>query len=140
MTYETYNENETRKIGCELGKKASVGDVYCLKGDLGTGKTVFTKGFAEGLGISSHITSPTFTIINEYTEGRLPLYHFDVYRIGSCDEMYDIGYEEYIDGDGVCLIEWAELIEDIIPQNAVWITIEKDLTREDVCYRRIEVK
>lgn len=140
MIYETYNENETKKIGFELGAGAKAGDIYCLKGDLGTGKTVFTKGFAQGLGIDEHITSPTFTIVNEYRQGRLPLYHFDVYRIGDCDEMYDIGYEEYIDGEGVCLIEWAELIEDIIPPNAVWITIEKDLSKEDICYRKIEVK
>lgn len=140
MIYETYNEEKTKKIGYELGRNAQAGDIYCLKGELGTGKTVFTKGFAEGLGITEHITSPTFTIVNEYKEGRLPLYHFDVYRIGDCDEMYDIGYEEYIDGDGVCLIEWAELIEDIIPKNARWIIIEKDLAKEDICYRKIEVK
>ncbi len=139
MKYETYNEEETKRIGYELGRRAQAGEVYCLKGDLGTGKTVFTKGFAEGLGITEHITSPTFTIINEYREGRIPLYHFDVYRIGDSDEMYDIGYEEYIDGDGICLIEWAELIEDIIPKDAKWIVIEKDLTKEDICYRKIEV-
>ncbi len=140
MVFETFNEEQTKNIGYALGKKARPGNIYCLKGDLGTGKTVFTKGFAEGLGITEHITSPTFTIVNEYKDGRIPLYHFDVYRIGGCDEMYDIGYEEYIDGDGVCLIEWAELIEDIIPKNAVWIVIEKDMTKEDICYRKIEVK
>ncbi len=140
MIYETYNENDTKKIGFELGRKAKAGDIYCLKGELGTGKTVFTKGFAQGLGIDEHITSPTFTIVNEYRQGRIPLYHFDVYRIGDSDEMYDIGYEEYTDGEGVCLIEWAELIEDIIPSDAVWITIEKDFAKDNECYRKIEVK
>ncbi len=140
MIYETHNEDETKKIGYELGARAKAGDVYCLKGDLGTGKTVFTKGFALGLGIESHITSPTFTIVNEYKEGRYPLYHFDVYRIGDCDEMYDIGFDEYIDSDGVCLIEWAELIKDIIPKNAIWISIEKDIMNRDINYRKIEVK
>lgn len=138
MIYEVYNEEETKKIGYDLGLNAKAGDIFCLKGDLGVGKTVFTKGFAEGLAINDHITSPTFTIVNEYT-GRLPFYHFDVYRIGDPDEMYDIGYEEYFFGDGVCLVEWAELIEELIPQNAIWITIEKDL-QKSLSYRKIEVK
>ncbi len=137
MIIETYSEEETKKAGFELGKKAKQGDIYCMKGDLGVGKTVFTKGFAQGLGITEHITSPTFTIINEY-EGRLPFYHFDVYRIGDPDEMYDIGYEEYFFGDGVCLVEWAELIKELIPENVCWISIEKDLEK-GLDYRKIEV-
>ncbi len=140
MTREVYSAEQTRLLGKEIGEKARKGDIYCLKGELGAGKTVFTKGFAEGLGIKEHITSPTFTIVNEYYDGRLPLYHFDVYRIGSSDEMYDIGCDEYFFGDGVCLIEWAELIEDILPENAVWITIERDHAGDDINYRRIEVK
>ncbi len=138
MIFEVNCEEETRKLGFDLGKNAKSGDIYCLKGDLGVGKTVFTKGFAEGLNIAEHITSPTFTIVNEY-KGRLPFYHFDVYRIGDPDEMYDIGYEEYFFGDGVCLIEWAELIEELLPENIYWITIEKDLNK-DFSYRKIEVK
>ena len=138
MIYEVYSEEETKKLGYEIAKNAKAGDIFCLNGDLGVGKTVFTKGFAEGLGITEHITSPTFTIVNEY-EGRLPFYHFDVYRIGDPDEMYDIGCDEYFFGEGVCLIEWAELIEDILPDNVYSITIEKDLSK-DLSYRKIEVK
>lgn len=139
MIIDVYSEDETRKLGYEMGRNAKAGEVYCLKGDLGVGKTVFTKGFAEGLEISEHITSPTFTIVNEYLSGRLPFYHFDVYRIGDPEEMYDIGYEEYLFGDGVCLIEWAELIKEILPENVKWIEISKNLTVDDVNYRRIEV-
>lgn len=137
MIKETYCEDETRKLGFDLAQSAKAGDIYCMKGDLGVGKTVFTKGFAEGLGITEHITSPTFTIVNEYC-GRLPFYHFDVYRIGDPDEMYDIGYEEYFFGEGVCLVEWAELIEDILPDDVIWISIEKDLDK-GLSYRKIEV-
>lgn len=139
MIIDVYSEDETRKLGYKMGRNAKAGEVYCLKGDLGVGKTVFTKGFAEGLEISDHITSPTFTIVNEYLSGRLPFYHFDVYRIGDPEEMYDIGYEEYLFGDGVCLIEWAELIKEILPENVKWIEISKNLTVDDVNYRRIEV-
>ncbi len=138
MVYEVYSEEETKNIGYSLAEKAAPGDIFCLKGDLGVGKTVFTKGFAQGLNIAEHITSPTFTIVNEYS-GRLPFYHFDVYRIGDPDEMYDIGYEEYFFGEGVCLIEWAELIEELLPDNAVWISIEKNLEK-GLSYRKIEVK
>ena len=106
-----------------------------MYGDLGAGKTAFVQGLAKALGITSHITSPTFTIINEY-EGRLPLYHFDVYRIADCDEMYEIGYDEYINGDGVCIIEWAELIEDIFPDKYYKITILKD-DEKGFDYRKI---
>lgn len=136
MTIESFSPQQTESIGFELGQKAKAGDIYCLSGDLGVGKTVFTRGFAKGIGVEEeYITSPTFTIINEY-DGRLNLYHFDVYRIGSIEEMDDTGYEEYFFGDGVCLIEWAELIEEIIPPDAVWINIEKDLDK-GFDYRRI---
>jgi tRNA threonylcarbamoyladenosine biosynthesis protein TsaE len=110
--------------------------VYCLDGDLGTGKTVFSQGFGKGLGIDEPISSPTFTILKEYHDGRLPLYHFDVYRIGDSDEMDEIGYYELIDGDGVCLIEWSKLISDILPENCFHILIEKD-TEQGFDYRKI---
>ena len=137
MIIETYSQDETEKIGYDTAIKALPGQVYCLSGDLGVGKTVFTRGFARGLGIDEHITSPTFNIINEY-EGRLPLYHFDVYRVADPEEMDYIGCDEYFFGNGVCLIEWAELIEDIIPENAVWIKIEKDLEK-GTDYRKITI-
>ena len=129
MIIESFNESDTEKIGFEFGANALKGDIYCLNGDLGVGKTVFTRGFAKGLNVNDkYITSPTFTIMNEY-DGRLKLYHFDVYRIEDIDEMYDIGYEEYFFGDGVCLIEWADIIKELIPPEAVWINIEKDLDK-----------
>ena len=137
MIIETYSQDETEKIGYDTAIKALPGQIYCLSGDLGVGKTVFTRGFARGLGIDEHITSPTFIIINEY-EGRLPLYHFDVYRVADPEEMDYIGCDEYFFGNGVCLIEWAELIEDIIPENAVWIKIEKDLEK-GTDYRKITI-
>lgn len=130
MKYESLSSDDTKKIGYEMGKKAKSGDVFCLCGDLGVGKTVFTKGFAEGLGITEHITSPTFTIINEY-KGILDLYHFDVYRISCLEEMDDTGYEDYFFGDGVCLIEWAEIVKELIPEYAVWINIEKNYDMGD---------
>lgn len=139
MVIEVNSENETRNLGFEMGENAKAGDIYCLKGDLGVGKTVFTKGFAEGLGVKEDITSPTFTIVNEYDSGKLPFYHFDVYRISDSEEMFDIGCDEYFFGNGVCLIEWAELIEDILPENVKWIKIEKDYTKDDFNYRKIEV-
>ena len=107
---ESFSEKDTFLIGKQFGRQAKAGDIYLLHGDLGVGKTVFTKGFAEGLGIEEPITSPTFTLIQEYMEGRLPFYHFDVYRIGDVEEMYDIGIDEYLFGDGVCLIEWPSRI------------------------------
>ncbi|SHH36152.1 tRNA (adenosine(37)-N6)-threonylcarbamoyltransferase complex ATPase subunit type 1 TsaE [Tepidibacter thalassicus] len=110
------NEEETKEIGYKLGKLLNKGNVVCLIGDLGAGKTTITQSIAKGLGVDDYITSPTFTIVNEY-EGRVPLYHFDVYRISSSEEMYEIGFEEYIYGQGVCIIEWANLIEDILPDN-----------------------
>ncbi len=138
MVFETYSEEETFLLGKEIGTKATAGSVYTLIGDLGVGKTVFTKGFGEGLDIKEPINSPTFTIIQVYDEGRLPLYHFDVYRIGDPEEMDEIGFEEYVYGDGVSLIEWANLIEDIIPKVHTEIFIEKDLTK-GFDYRKITV-
>lgn len=139
MTVETFSENETEKIGFKFGKNAKAGDIFCLSGDLGVGKTVFTRGFAAGMGVTEkYITSPTFTIINEYM-GRIPFYHFDVYRISSLEEMDDTGYEDYFFSDGVCLIEWAELIEELIPENACWIEIEKNLSKGTE-YRKITVR
>ena len=121
-----------------MGKNARAGDVYCLDGELGVGKTVFTQGFAKGLGINEPINSPTFTIVQEYHDGRLPLYHFDVYRIGDITEMDEIGYEEYFYSEGVCLIEWGNLISEIMPENATYIKISKDLSK-GFDYRKIEV-
>lgn len=137
--YESFSEEMTFEIGKKLGEKADKGEIICLEGDLGVGKTVFTKGFAEGLNIEENIDSPTFTIVQEYTEGRLPLYHFDVYRIGDISEMDEIGYEDYFFGEGVCLIEWASRIEELIPESAIHITIEKDLSR-GFEYRRVVVE
>ena len=124
---ESYSPGETFSLGEKIGKEASKGTVFCLKGDLGVGKTVFTQGFAKGLDINEPINSPTFTIVQEYHEGKMPFYHFDVYRIGDVSEMDEIGYEDYFYGDGVCFVEWAELIMELIPDDAVWIKIEKDL-------------
>lgn len=138
MIKETFSQDETEAFGYEIGKSARQGEIYCLSGDLGVGKTVFTKGFARGLGIDEHITSPTFTLINEYY-GRLPLYHFDVYRVADPEEMDYIGCDEYFFGNGVCLIEWAELIFDIIPKDARWINIEKNLDK-GIDYRMITIK
>ena len=111
--YETYSAEETFELGQEFGKKAVPGQIYTMKGDLGVGKTVFTQGFAAGLEIAGPVNSPTFTIIQEYEEGRIPFYHFDVYRIGDVEEMDEIGYEDYFYGEGICFIEWANLIEEI---------------------------
>ena len=122
-TIKIKNEQETRKFGMKLGAGAKAGDVIALIGDLGTGKTTLTKYIAEGLGITEYITSPTFNIIKEYRSCRLPLFHFDVYRIADVDEMFEIGYEEYFFGDGVCVIEWADIVEEIIPEDALTIRI-----------------
>ena len=134
---ETNTEAETFAVGKRLGESASAGDIYLLDGDLGVGKTVLAKGFAAGLGITEPVTSPTFTIVHEY-EGRLPLYHFDVYRIGDPDEMYDIGFDEYLYGEGVCLIEWPERVEELLPDTAVKITINKDYEKGND-YRSINI-
>ncbi len=136
MIFETNNAQETFELGKKLGKAARPGDVICLDGDLGTGKTVFTQGFASGLGISEPVNSPTFTIVQVYEEGRIPLYHFDVYRIGDIEEMDEIGYEDYFYGQGVCLIEWSSLIAELIPEEASRITIEKNLEK-GFSYRKI---
>ena len=138
MIIETSSEKETYAFGLELGKKAHAGQVYTLVGDLGVGKTVFTKGLARGLDILEPVNSPTFTIVQVYEEGRLPFYHFDVYRIGDVEEMDEIGYEDYIYGDGVSLIEWANLIEEILPEHYTEIQIEKDLEK-GLDYRRISI-
>lgn len=138
MRYDSFCEEDTLHIGRELGKRVRQGEIFLLEGDLGVGKTVFAKGFAEGLGVTEPITSPTFTIIQEYTEGRIPLYHFDVYRIADVEEMYELGYEGYFFGEGVCLIEWASLIQDILPEECRMIQIEKDLER-GFDYRRITI-
>ena len=138
MIWQSNSEKETFAVAEEIARQASPGDIYLLEGDLGVGKTVFAKGFAHGLGITEPVTSPTFTIVQEYHEGRLPLYHFDVYRIGDIEEMEEIGYDDYFFGNGICLIEWAELIEEILPDNVISITIEKDLT-QGFDYRKITV-
>ena len=138
MIIESFSMEDTFKLGEDLGAKALPGEIYTLSGDLGTGKTVFAQGFAKGLGIEEAVNSPTFTIVSEYTEGRMPFYHFDVYRISDPEEMYEIGFEEYLYGQGVCLIEWAELIRDIIPEKTIDITISKNLEK-DFDYRIINV-
>ncbi len=124
------NESDTKRFGIELARKLKPGDIVALIGDLGTGKTTLTKSIAEGLGITELVTSPTFTIVQEYTEGRLPLYHFDVYRLCDTEEMYELGYEEYFFGQGVCIIEWADQIEGLIPEESIIIRIEYG-TKED---------
>lgn len=128
------NETETENFGIELGADAKAGDVIALIGDLGTGKTTLTKYIAKGLGVSETITSPTFNIIKEYRSGRLPLFHFDVYRIGDVDEMFELGYEEYFFGEGVCVVEWADVIEDIIPEDALVIHITGGIGEEERVY------
>ena len=138
MIVETYSEKETFAFGKKMGEEALPGQIIAINGDLGVGKTVLTKGLAEGLGITEPVCSPTFTIVQIYDEGRLTLYHFDVYRIADPEEMAEIGYEDYFFGQGVCLVEWAELIYDLMPENTIWIRIKKDL-QKGFDYRRIEV-
>lgn len=138
MVIETNAERETYELGVKLGEKSRAGQVYTLVGDLGVGKTVFTKGLAAGLGIAEPVSSPTFTIVQIYEEGRLPFYHFDVYRIGDVEEMEEIGYEDYIYGGGVSLIEWADLIEEILPEHYTQIRIEK-APEKGFDYRRIDI-
>lgn len=138
MTYETFSAKETFEIGKRIGSEAKPGSVYTLVGDLGVGKTVFTQGVAEGLGIEEPVNSPTFTIVQVYDDGRLPFYHFDVYRIGDESEMDEIGYEEYFYGDGVSFVEWANLVPGIIPKKHTEIKIEKNLEK-GFDYRVIEV-
>ncbi len=136
---ESYSAKETFQIGKEIGQNATPGSVYTLIGDLGVGKTVFTQGVAEGLGITEPISSPTFTILQVYEEGRMPFYHFDVYRIGDVEEMEEIGYEDCFYGEGICFIEWANLIEEILPKTYTQVTIEKDLEK-GFDYRKITIE
>lgn len=136
--YETYSPEETHALGKRRARRQA-GDVYTLVGDLGVGKTVFTQGIAEGLGITEPGLQPTFTIVQVYEEGRMPFYHFDVYRIGDIEEMDEIGYEDYFYGDGLCMIEWANLIEEILPERRSEVTIEKDLEM-GFDYRRITIR
>lgn len=138
MVAETFSPEETFALAKKLGRQAKAGGIYTLTGDLGVGKTVFAQGFAAGLGITESVNSPTFTIVQVYEEGCLPFYHFDVYRIGDVEEMEEIGYEDYFYGQGVCLIEWAERVRELIPAEAVPITIEKNLEK-GFDYRRITV-
>ena len=137
MIFESNSAEDTFAFGQRLGRKAVPGEIICLDGDLGVGKTVFTQGFAAGLGIDDYVNSPTFNIVKEYEGGRLPLYHFDVYRIGDPSEMEEIGYEDYFYGQGVSIIEWPGQIEELLPKEARWVRIRKDLTK-GFDYRRIE--
>ena len=139
MIIETHDPEETFEVGRKIGMNAKPGQIYTLTGDLGVGKTVFTQGVAAGLGITEPVNSPTFTIIQEYEDGRLPFYHFDVYRIGDLEEMEEIGYDDYFFGQGICLIEWAELIEEILPEKRIEVTIEKDLEK-GFEYRKITIE
>ena len=139
MVVESFSAEDTFRYGQMLGEKIPAGSVVCLNGDLGVGKTVFAKGVAKGLGVKEPVSSPTFTIVQEYREGRIPLFHFDVYRIEDPEEMYEIGYEEYFYGDGVCLIEWADQIRELIPETATHVLIEKDLEK-GLGYRRITIR
>lgn len=136
---ESYSAADTYAYGKALGKKAVPGEIYTLAGDLGVGKTVFTQGFAAGIGIVEPVNSPTFTILQSYEGGRLPLFHFDVYRIGDVEEMEEIGYEDCFYGEGVCLIEWADLIREILPDNCISVTIEKNLDK-GFDYRKITIE
>ena len=136
---ESFSAEDTLNLGIKMGKAAMPGDVYTLVGDLGVGKTVLTQGIAQGLEIEESICSPTFTIVQVYEEGRMPFYHFDVYRIGDIEEMDEIGYEDYFYGEGLCMIEWANLIEEILPSKRKEITIEKDLEK-GFDYRKITIR
>ena len=139
MIIETNSARETFALGEKIGKSALPGQIYTLSGDLGVGRTVFTQGVAKGIGITEPVSSPTFTIVQEYEEGRMPFYHFDVYRIGDIEEMEEIGYDDYFFGEGICLIEWAELIREILPKNRIAVTIEKE-PEKGFDYRRIAIE
>lgn len=139
MIVETFSSQETYALGERLAKEAKPGQVFTLIGDLGVGKTVFTQGIASGLGIDEPICSPTFTIVQEYYSGRLPFYHFDVYRIGGVEEMDEVGFDDYVYGDGVTMIEWANLIQEILPEKYTQILIEKDLEK-GFDYRKITIE
>lgn len=136
MVYESNSPEETFEIAYKMGQEIKRGEIVCLYGDLGVGKTVFAKGFAKGLGVNDVVTSPTFTLVQEYHGTKMPLYHFDVYRIGDIEEMFEIGYEEYFYGDGVCLVEWADFIKELLPHGYTKVTISKSLS-ENVDYRKI---
>ncbi len=138
-TIETFSPEETYMLGKKIGEAACPNTVYALNGDLGVGKTVFTQGLAAGLGIDEPVTSPTFTILQNYDGGRLPFFHFDVYRIGDIEEMDEIGYDDCFFGGGVSLVEWAEIVEEILPENTIYITIEKD-PEKGFDYRKITVQ
>lgn len=135
---ETTNAEETFQLGVKIGEQARPGEIYTLNGDLGVGKTVFTQGVARGLGIEEPVNSPTFTIVQVYEEGKMPFYHFDVYRIGDIEEMEEIGYDDYFFGNGVCLIEWAELIQELLPKQIISVTIEKN-QEKGFDYRKITI-
>ncbi len=139
MKIESNSAEDTYQFAVTLGGKAQKGEVYCLSGDLGVGKTLFSQGFAKGLGIKESVNSPTFTIVQEYEDGRMPFYHFDVYRIADVEEMEEIGYEDYFYGEGVCLIEWAELIQEILPEKRIEISIQKNLEK-GLDYRKISME
>lgn len=139
QVFHSYSPQETYRLGRELGEKCGPGQVYTLTGELGVGKTLFTQGFAAGLGIVEPVSSPTFTILQVYDTGRLPFYHFDVYRIGDVEEMEEVGWEDYIYGQGVCIVEWAELVQEILPEHRTRILIEKDL-EQGFDYRRITLE
>ena len=136
---ETNSEKETFELGYSIGEKAEPGEIYALTGDLGVGKTVFTKGVAAGLGNREQVNSPTFTILQVYESGRMPFYHFDVYRIGDPEEMEEIGYEDCFFGNGLCMVEWAGLIEELMPSDTRWITIEKD-PQKGFDYRKVTIE
>lgn len=136
--YDSHSAEETYRLGMRIGELSQAGQIYTLTGELGVGKTVFTQGVAAGLGITEPVSSPTFTIVQVYEEGRLPFYHFDVYRIGDIEEMDEIGYEDYFYGDGICLVEWAQLIKELIPETAIHVKIEKDLEK-GFDYRKITI-
>ncbi len=129
MKIDSFSAEDTFRLGYQLGMEAKKGDLFCLSGDLGVGKTVFTQGFAKGLGIEEAVSSPTFTIVQVYEGRRMPFYHFDVYRIGDIEEMEEIGYEDYFYGEGVCLVEWAELIEELLPKKRFIVRISKELSK-----------
>ena len=139
MLFESFCEKDTFELGVKIGKEAKPGDIYTLIGDLGVGKTALTKGVAQGLEITEPISSPTFTIVQVYDEGRIPFYHFDVYRIGDPEEMEEIGYEDYFYGEGVCFVEWANLIEELMPEHTVTVTIEKN-PEKGFDYRKITIE
>lgn len=139
MIIDAFSPEDTLAAGRRMAAALEPGTVVCLSGELGAGKTVFAQGLARGLGIEGPVCSPTFTLIQEYREGRIPLYHFDVYRIDGPWDMDELGYEEYFYGDGVCLVEWGNLIEELLPEGTVFVTIERDGSR-GFDYRRITIR